>query len=185
MDIFENLENLAVSEECFNDIMDMVEAILEGKEPFETTMDYKNRLQKHFGPILQNKKQVQRSIAKHYEKTAKGLGKDAKKAKAEVVDADKKEQKAREKWDNSWKISKAMGDIYGYDSDIYKETKEVKDKDNKKLEKAEGNTKKAWQKLGDVKDKEYDANKAATDARDKMDEINTKMWKSGSHYYAK
>lgn len=28
MDIFESLENLPISEECFNDIMDMVEAII-------------------------------------------------------------------------------------------------------------------------------------------------------------
>ena len=32
MDIFENLENLNVSEECFNDIMNMVEEIIEERD---------------------------------------------------------------------------------------------------------------------------------------------------------
>ena len=183
MDIFENLENLPISEECFNEIMDIVEAILEGKEPFETTMDYKQRLQKHFGPILNDKMATQKSIAKHYNKKAKGLGKEVKKAEGERDTADKEENKAREKWDNSWKIANAMGDVYGYDSDIYKETKEGKDKASKKLEKAENNTKKAWKKLDDIKGKKYDAEDSANTAKDKQEEINNKIWRTGTTYY--
>lgn len=184
MGIFENLENLAVSEECFNDIMDIVEAILdEGKEPFETTMDYKQRLQKHFGPILNDKMATQKSIAKHYNKKAKGLGKEVKKAEGERYTADKEESKAREKWNNSWKIANAMGDVYGYDSDIYKETKEGKDKASKKLEKAENNTKKAWKRLEDIRGKKYDAENSADIARGNQDEISHKIWKTGTSYY--
>ena len=184
MDIFEQLENLNVSEECFDDIMDIVEAILdEGKEPFETTMDYKQRLQKHFGPILNDKMATQKSIAKHYNKKAKGLEKEVKKARDERDTADKEENKAREKWNNSWEIANAMGDVYGYDSDIYKETKEGKDKAAKKLEKAESNTKKAWKKLDAVRDKKYNAENSADIARGNQDEINTKIWKTGTSYY--
>lgn len=42
MDIFENLENLAVSEECFDDIIKIVEAILAEENNFEPAK-YKNK----------------------------------------------------------------------------------------------------------------------------------------------
>ena len=64
-----------------------------------------------------------------------------------------------------------------------KETKEGKDKASKKLEKAENNTKKAWKKLDAVRDKKYDAENSADIARGNQDEINTKIWKTGTSYY--
>lgn len=45
MDIFESLENLNVSEECFNDIVELVEEYLgEGRREGETLQAYKSRL---------------------------------------------------------------------------------------------------------------------------------------------
>lgn len=50
MSIFESLENLAVSEACFDEIMDMVEAILdEGRQEGESLTQYKSRLAGELG----------------------------------------------------------------------------------------------------------------------------------------
>ena len=171
-------------ESLMEEIMGIVEELLgEGREPFETQQDYKQRLQKHFGPKLNDKLATQKSIAKHYDKKAKGLNKEVKKAEAERVDADKKEAKAQEKWDNAWKVSKAIGDTYGYDSDLYRETKDGKDKASKKLDNAQASLKKAWKKLDNIKDKKYDAENSADIARGEQDKVSHKIWKTGTSYY--
>lgn len=50
MDIFENLENLNVSEECFDDIMDIVEEII---NEWDKT-GYSNKVDKHLDNQLDN-----------------------------------------------------------------------------------------------------------------------------------
>ena len=51
MNIFESLENLNVSEECFNDIMDIVEEIIN-----EDAEETKRRLTDKYAPILKAKR---------------------------------------------------------------------------------------------------------------------------------
>jgi hypothetical protein len=45
MDIFESLENLNISEECFNDIMDIVEEIISERDAFTRPRAAKNSLE--------------------------------------------------------------------------------------------------------------------------------------------
>lgn len=81
MDIFENLENLNVSEECFDSIMDIVEELLDegrlvdddGKRT-EAYYDWKNKVLDD----IQDKKATASAIRKHETKLSKASKKEEK-----------------------------------------------------------------------------------------------------------
>ena len=184
MNIFESLENLNVSEECFNDIMGIVEEILsEGREPFETQQQYKRRLQQHFGPILNDKLASQKSIAKHYDKKAKGLKKETKKAYIENRDAARKNDEEYEKYHDSLDKSIEAGNAHGYDSDLYKKAKKEQEDAKIKRNEARENAKNSENKLRKARIEQYDAENSADIARGEQDEISRKIGKTGTHFY--
>ena len=99
MDIFEQLENLNVSEECFDDILDIVEELIDEtlvgdhaeKGAGADEVDVKRELQKHYGGKL-------RGIRKHAEKKNKGREKEARELYGQIKGQEEKTNAAREKW---------------------------------------------------------------------------------------
>ena len=169
MSIFENLENLNVSEECFDDIMDIIESILEGREPFETQLDYKERLQKHFGPKLADKKSTQKSIAKHHGKLAKGLNKEVKKLRAERHEAGIKDKEAHQKWVDANDVANAVKDKHGRDSEIFKKVEDARNKVSNAQDKKLAELDKQLSALRGVEDTQYQMNKTGTYRYDNKD----------------
>lgn len=99
MDIFESLENLNVSEECFDDIMGIVEEIIDEilvgdykeKGAGDSEVNVKRELQKHFSGKL-------RGIRKHAAKANKGREKEAKELHGQIKGQEGKVNAARDKW---------------------------------------------------------------------------------------
>ena len=99
MDIFEQLENLNVSEECFDDIMDIVEELIDEtlvgdhaeKGAGADEVDVKRELQKHYGGKL-------RGIRKHAVKRNKAREKEAKDLYGQIKGQEEKTNVARQKW---------------------------------------------------------------------------------------
>lgn len=182
MDIFEGLENLNVSEECFDDIMALIEELLkEGREPFETQQDYKERLQKHFGPKLNDAKSTQKSIAKHHNKVAKGLKKEEKALRNERDAAWDKDKEAHKQWKDSLEVADAVKDKHGADSELYKK---VNDKEGKAFDKWMKTTKKVEAvrgKLEATKDKRYNELDKRNDAIHKVTDIVSRKMKTGTY----
>ena len=182
MSIFESLENLNVSEECFDEIMGIVEELLgEGREPFETQQDYKQRLQKHFGPKLNDAKSTQKAIAKHHNKVAKGLKKEEKALRDERNAAWDKDAEARKKWKDSLEVADAVKDKHGENSELYKE---VNDKEGKAFDKWMKTTKKVQNvkdKLEAVKNKRYSEEDKRNDAIFKVTDLVARKMKTGTY----
>lgn len=99
MDIFEQLENLNVSEECFDDIMDIVEGLIDEtlvgdhaeKGAGADEVDVKRELQKHYGGKL-------RGTRKHAVKRNKAREKEAKELYGQIKNQEEKTNASREKW---------------------------------------------------------------------------------------
>ena len=143
MDIFESLENLPISEACFDEIMDMVEELIDEvlvgdykeKGAGEGEADIKRELQKHFGGKL-------RGIRKHAEKANKGREKEAKELHNQIKGQEEKTDVAREKWYKSSDASHQAFQDYKQAQDgtplkdkLLKKWDELSDKGHKSLQK--------------------------------------------------
>ena len=92
MDIFENLENLNISEECFNDIMDIVEELLN-----------ENSLEQQKDNAVNALKDLYRTYnsgRRHYQGQSKKLPGKIKKAEKDFDDAGEKVESAK------WEVQK-------------------------------------------------------------------------------
>lgn len=187
-----------LSYESLEDIIGIIKEMLnEGKEPFETTLDYKTRLQKHFGPILNDKMAAARSKAKHYEKKSKGLVKQEKGAKAAVKDAEEKEKAAYnnridklDDWGNTSGIRDAVLSKYGNESPLYKDMLSKVDKAMSTYYNAKKKSDKATEKTGRAREAQqkitndmYSAQNSADNARGEQDIIQNKIRRTGTDYY--
>lgn len=95
MNIFENLENLAISEECFNDIMDIVEEIISERDAFTRPKAAKNS--------IEGRRKKCNEISKEYSDLLKKDEKDQNIPKMDVNDTEYKDGK--------------ITHVYGWDED--------------------------------------------------------------------
>lgn len=147
MDILESLETLNVSEECFNDIIVLVETLV-GKfaEKGAPVVGNEEEFKKGMIPLVRVKKE----LAKR--KTQSSV-KDSEKLKGDIEDAQKEIDKAKQEYDN---ISKEQDAAYK----AYKETDDGTDLNTKSFSK--------WKEL---LDKETAAGQKHSDAWDKHQEL--------------
>ena len=72
MNIIENLENLNVSEECFNDIMSLIEGIMDNIKAGMDAEDAKKKWAKDKNDELQQAKKESETAARVYKQALKG-----------------------------------------------------------------------------------------------------------------
>ena len=123
MNIFESLENLEISEECFNEIMDMVEELLsEGREAGESLEDYKARLNKEkyekVLPGMEDREATEKSIGRNLKKSQKGNIASYKKAKKEFMNAQKTNYLNKGKYEDSKNVLNSVQKMYGVDHPV-------------------------------------------------------------------
>ena len=136
MDIFESLENLNVSEECFNDIMDMVESIIsetkkESKEKRDKWMADQMSKEPVFsersgGWVKRTTKQLLAGKKTDFENTSKAW-KDYHKNEKDIKQLQGQETKAREafyngdgSWEDKYNAKKKLEDAYKKSSPLHK-----------------------------------------------------------------
>ena len=162
MSIFEELENLNVSEECFDDIMGIVEELIdEVLNPYtgggeKGARYYKQELMKKYKPHkeyrdnkiqfdfeddkpttrkeLHSELQKVKSAGRHYKKENKKLESDFKKAESNYV-------KAYDKFSDKYPEYDSV-DTYGYGSKEHKELKNAEGRSNEIRDKLVKNDKK-------------------------------------------
>ena len=86
MNIFESLENLNISEECFNDIMSIIKEIL--GEGYDKPLNYWSHIERVHGEPKRKK-----GTNEPLNKSAELIDKNAEKRSAEIDDAVKREGK--------------------------------------------------------------------------------------------
>lgn len=184
MSIFESLENLNVSEECFDEIMgiveDMIDEVLVGdykeKGAGDGEVNVKRELQKHFSGKL-------RGIRKHAEKANKGREREAKELHNQIKGQEEKTNAAREKW---FKDSDASHQAF----QDYKQAQDgtpLKDKLDKQHDKLSDKSHKSFQKYNkeDEKGKKLEVKRgelldAAYDDEEKRKKASKLVSKYGS-----
>ena len=124
MDIFESLQNSNISEECFNDIMDIVEELLsEGREPGESFEEYKERLKKDkyskVLPKMEDREAVEKSKGRNLKKNQKGNIASYKKSKKEFMNAQRTNYSNKGKYEVSKGTLDAVQKMYGVDHPVF------------------------------------------------------------------
>ena len=143
MSIFESLESLNVSEECFDDIMGIVEEIIDEilvgdykeKGAGDGEVNIKRELQKHFSGKL-------RGIRKHAAKANKGREKEAKELHGQIKGQKGKTDAARDKW---FKDADASHQAF-QDYQQAQDGTPLKDKLDKQHDKLSNKSEKSYQK---------------------------------------
>lgn len=151
MDIFENLENLNVSEECFNDIVCMIEHCLnEGRQEGESIEDFKGRLEKKYLPVFRGKRKQADKIAKKLNKEEKELKKDYLKKVKKTENAQNHLKKGLEELDNA-KKDYAKGE-FGYS----RPEEQLKNRVQSAEDSVKTRDRVAYQKYSEMQDAERD-----------------------------
>lgn len=147
MDIFESLENLQVSEACFEDIIGIVETLV-GRfaEKGAPVTGNEEEFKKEMAPLVRTKKELARRKTQAGVEASKKIGSDLKNAGKELDKASDTYNKASEKEQQAYKD--------------YKEAQEGSDLQ-----------KKLFDKWGKLLDKSVHAGQKHSDAWDKKDEI--------------
>ena len=174
MNIFESWENLNVSEECFNEIMGIVEAILSEDrlvdDSGKKTDAYYELKDKMIGK-LQDKKATASATRKHHEKQAIAHKKEEKKiAKQELPRAEYNKQIA---WGNR---ANAHANYEYYKNKENKSDGDERYEKNWKswADKSDKDDEEAYNKLQDLKSKIVDASLKKFDSQDKARKENYK-----------
>ena len=182
MNIFENLENLNVSEECFNDIMGIVEEILNEDRLVDDNgkkTDAYYALKDKMIDKLQDKKATASSIRKHHEKQAVASKKEEKRiAKQELPKAEYNKQIA---WGNR---ANAHANYDYYKNKEGKSSGDERAEQNWKswVDKTDKDDEEAYNKLQDVRSKianaslkSYDSKKKAGEEKIKARDLSDKL----------
>lgn len=167
MNIFENLENLNVSEACFDSIIKIVEDLISEDRLIDDNgkkTDAYYELKDKVINNLQNKKATSSAIRKHYQKQAKASEKEMKRIQQEELP--KAEYNNRIAWGDAASLTASYNHYKNKENPTPEEKQATKNlKSN--LDAAVKNHDEKLKKLQDVKNKIVDASLNRFDNQDK------------------